>query len=201
MLATLRLFIVTLLVLTVAACAPDNALPTAVELPTNIPDITPTQEIGAEAAPAESPTPRPTRVRPTLPPPFTATPTPTETPTPTPDGPAATPVAPAAAEPLPVCDSFAVDFSESSLQFPIETQPRAAWTPVEGATSYWVRLSDDTGRLLRDDIFIAETFYDFDEDLFELGRVYAWTVAPRDAAGIQMCFAVGSEFQPFQPLQ
>lgn len=187
-----------LLVLLISACTPAEGLPTQMALPDDEPAIEeqPTEVI----IETETPTPRPTvRARPTLPP--TWTPTPAELPSSTPEPviPVFTPFEPQNTLPS-ACDMFRVDFENSDSNFPIGNSPRAAWTLIEGAELYRVTIGDDLGRILRDDIYVAENSYVFDASLFELGRFYAWSVYPINAAGDQMCFQSGFDLVPFQPL-
>lgn len=172
-----------------SACGgpPEAQLPTLIPEPEEI--ILPT----ATTAPSATPTER-LLVRPTLPPTFTPTdtetPAPTETPTET-----YTPVI-AVYTPDPSCANFRVRTDTSTTTFPLGSAPRVEWTPMVGAERYWIIIADDRGITLRNDIYVAETSYTFSADLFEAGRVYGWTVAPINNAGVQMCLEIGLELIP-----
>jgi len=158
------------------------------EAATSEPSLTPTQ--GPSATP---------RVRPTLPPTWTLTPTLSPTPTATLLIPTRTPVT--IQNTLPAaCSTFDTVFAESDVQFNIGQAPRATWTSVEGAELYRLILSGPGGAILNDQIYLRETTYTFDASLFQVGEFYGWEVYPINAAGIQMCFAVGLELLPIQPI-
>ncbi|MDW8172597.1 MAG: hypothetical protein RML73_08945 [Anaerolineae bacterium] len=186
-----------IVIVVVSACNPtsdDPALPTllptrpiASETPTSEPTLSPTQ--GPTATP---------RVRPTLPPTWTLTPTLSPTPTATLIIPTRTPVVIPNTLP-PACSTFDAVFAESDVQFNIGQAPRVAWTPVEGAELYRLILSGPGGAIINDQIYLRETTYTFEAGLFQAGQLYGWEVYPINAAGIQMCFAVGLELLPVQP--
>lgn len=173
-----------------SACGgqPEPQLPTLAPAPEEL--VLPTPTIAPSATPTER-----LLVRPTLPPTFTPTdtetPLPTETPTET-----FTPVI-AVYTPDPSCNNFRVLTETSMTSFPLGTAPRVEWTPVAGAERYWIIIANDAGITLRNDIYVAETSYTFPADLFEAGRIYGWTVAPINNAGIQMCLEIGLELIPF----
>lgn len=183
--------------LLLAACNQQESLPTLVPTePPPEPTATPPEVEATEASepPTAVNTPVP-RTRPTLPPTFT--PTPSETPTLTP-----TEVIPTATffNPPPTlpegCSGFNVIFEQTDVEFPLGGSPTVSWTTVSGAPTYWVILESSSGRVLKDDIFIAETSYTFAADLFERGQLYGWKVLPLDAEGVQMCFQRGGELIP-----
>lgn len=181
------LIILSLLVI-LAACTQQ-----AQELPTLIPTAT-----IPEATNTPEPTPTETQAPPTLPPTWTPTFTETVVPTETEVFPTATPLDASGGLPE-ACNTFAVDGVNTQVEFEIGASPIVAWTPVEGAELYRVTLSDQFGRILKDDIYIAETQYQFSPDFFELNTVYGWSVIPLDAVGDQMCFPRGLELIPFRP--
>jgi len=182
----LQLFVVMLLI-TACGGGEEEALPTAVEFPA---EVAPTETVTVEM------TATPTQVsNPTLPPTWTFTPEPSVTPTPT-----------NTSTPLPtprtvaeVCDSFAADPVRSTREFIPGEAPVAAWTAVEGAELYRVFLSTLSQRLIRDDIYVAETSFTFDPNSFEFGEIYIWAVWPLDSVGDQMCFERGGELIPQRP--
>ena len=193
----LQLIVIMLLV---SACGggEDEPLPTAIQLPT---DVSPTvEEVDGQTA-EETPTVEPTRVsNPTLPPTWTFTPEPSETPIPTATEVVDTPT------PFPTprtvsiaCDTFAADLEVSTREFIPGEAPVAAWTPVEGAELYRVFLSTRTNKMIRNDIYTAETSFTFDPNSFEFGEFYLWAVWPLDAIGDQMCFERGGELIPLRP--
>lgn len=186
-----------------SACAQEAPLPTLAA--TTVPE-TPTdnQTAGDNAQPTAvtEPTATATQVtirRPTLPPTWTPVLRPTETPLPTQSIPTATPFVPRSTLPE-ACSTFAIDFENSTREFPVGMSPRAAWTPVEGAQAYRVRLLRTDGFVIRDDIYIEETSYVFDGRLFEEGQRYGWSVYPINSAGDQMCFERGQELVPYVPI-
>lgn len=191
-----------------AACTSSdgNALPTSAALPTAEPtdetvveeDATPTAEV--LVATSEN-------LRPTLPPTFTptaegdsqtvdpiddATETQPIDPTSTPSSDTFNPP-PVTSGERPACVDFEVDRENATTTFTLGMQPVAAWTAIDGAESYFLELSNESGFVILTDIYIAETSYAFDADLFEEGQAYGWSVYPRDANGDQMCFTRGSE--------
>lgn len=207
-----RVVLVVILLFTAACTSNDgDTLPTSAALPTDDPatevpvtevpveeEATPTAEV--LLATAES-------LRPTLPPTFTPTvegdsqqvdetddasaPQPSD-PTSTPSSETSNPP-PATSGERPACVDFAVDLQESTSTFALGTQPVAAWTAIDGAESYFLELSNQSGFVILTDIYIAETTYTFDADLFEDAQAYGWSVYPLDANGDQMCFTRGSE--------
>jgi hypothetical protein len=175
-----------------------------VALPTLIPTFTPEQVQTVESASATpqivaTATTEPTRVRPTLPPTFTPTDRPTITPTNTPVVASSTPFSSAATPDL-ACANFLTIFEQSDVEFDEGTAPRATWTAMPNAELYRVSLADNSGRILRDDIYIAETTFTFASELFKAGTSYAWAVYPINARGDQMCFQIGLEMLPRTPL-
>lgn len=195
-------------ILLLAACTSSDgdALPTSASLPTaqstDEPvveeDATPTAEV--MLATAES-------LRPTLPPTFTPTAegdsqevedtedtsaSQLDDPTRTPSSETSNPP-PATSGERPACVDFEVDLQDSTSTFALGTQPVAAWISIAGAESYFLELSNQSGFVILTDVYIAETTYTFDADLFEDGQAYGWSVYPLDANGDQMCFTRGSE--------
>lgn len=197
MLRVRGVLILLMLVLAIlTACVPEASdLPTQMVLPPDAEtEVTATEAVEPTLAPTITPF-----VRPTLPPTFTPTTSPSETPTPT-----DIPVTPAVFVPpatLPeACSTFAPLLQESDREFVIGTAPRVTWTAVEGAELYRLVLQRDDGLIVKDDIYLAETFFVFDAGFFTLGRFYGWLVYPINARGDQMCFAVGAELTPYRPL-
>ncbi len=154
----------------------------------------------AEVQPAEpsaSPTERPTLVpRATLPPVPTATQSPSSTPLP--PSPTSAATQPPLPTPLDACGTFTVDESRSVERFRLGEAPTVAWTAVEGAVSYRVRLWNDADRNteLTPPIFTAETSYTFESFLFSAGATYGWEVYPVDNREQQMCIAIGFRLVP-----
>lgn len=175
-----------------AACNNTPALPTIV--PTIAATTAP--EVVATAT-TEAPTATNTRVPRELPPTWTPTPKPSDTPTATEVIPTQTTfIVPNAGLP-PECDGFNIIFAESTREFQIGTAPKVVWKPVSGAVRYHVELADINARIVKSDIFIAETNYTFDPSLFSLNsQLYTWSVYPINQAGDQMCFEVGGEMTP-----
>lgn len=188
------------IILLVSACGGgnDEPLPTAVEFPT---DVSPTVEDVEAQADEVTPTEEPTRVsNPTLPPTWTYTPEPSETPIPT----ATEIVDTATPYPTPrtvsvACDTFSADPERATREFFPGEAPVAAWTAVDGAELYRVFLSTRTNRVIRNDIYTAETSFTFDPNSFEFGEFYLWAVWPLDSIGDQMCFERGGELIPLRP--
>jgi hypothetical protein len=177
-------------ILALAACQPQQqptATPTAV-----VPTVTPT--VAGEAT--ATPTPAAPVARNTLPPPFTptqsepATPTVTETP----------PVTATFFDPvvtLPAgCETFLVSDASRSIRFNLGESPTVSWSGAAGAVRYRLKLVETTGRILDENIYIAETSYTFPAELFGRGRFYGWEVYPINEAGDQMCFIQGGELTP-----
>lgn len=181
-------FAVTLL----AACNNTPTLPTIA--PTLAATTAPT--VAATTAAPDVPTATNTRGARELPPTWTFTPEPSNTPEPTIVIPTQTPFVPAAEIPA-ACNTFDIVFAESTQTFQIGTSPKATWTPVTGAVRYRVEVADVNGRVVKDDIFVAETTYTFDPTLFSTdSTIYTWSVYPINQAGDQMCFEVGGEMTP-----
>jgi hypothetical protein len=108
-------------------------------------------------------------------------------------------------EALEACNSFDADREKSTSTITPEESPVAAWTPVQGASRYRVRLINEFGEelLLTNQfgeklpyMYTTEPSYSFDIDLFEPGKRYGWGVYPEDSLGQQMCIEVGAEFYP-----
>lgn len=202
-------FSVLILLIALVACAPqDDTLPTLAPLdvePTTEIEITPTTidtAIDADITPTDvqADNTSTTFSRPTLPPTWTPLPESTEPPTETPVIPTITPFFPAN-NTLPAgCDTFAIDDENTTIRFNIGDSPTVVWTAVDGASQYRVGLTDATGLIIKDDIFLTETSYTFSADLFELGKFYGWTVYPLDVQNIQMCNFRGSELIPVRPI-
>ncbi|MCU0513948.1 MAG: hypothetical protein MUE40_15435 [Anaerolineae bacterium] len=185
-------FIVVVLLL--AACQPQaQVLPTLEALPT-LPPPSATPAAPVPAAATATPF-----VRPTLPPTFTPTaePTATETHTPTPP-PTATFFNPPATVPTD-CTAFLISDGSRRVEFRAGETPAVAWSAAPAAVRYRITLYDFAGSIIRDDIYIAETFYNFPPELFEPRRNYSWEVYPINAAGDQMCFAQGGELVTVVP--
>lgn len=194
----MRIYWVIVILLAVAACAP-QAEPTAAP-------PTPTAE---EVTPEPSATPLELR-RPTLPPTWTpspevggqaqaqnvdVTPHPEGQPTQPPAG--ITQFAPAT--PLDVCNTFGEDRELNRRTFKIGESPQVFWTAVEGAASYSVSLIDETGQVVLTEYTVEPTIT-FDATLFEEGKLYGWEAYPIDALGQQMCLGRGAELFPEDPL-
>jgi len=95
------------------------------------------------------------------------------------------------------CKTFDIIYAESTNKFQVRTAPKIAWVPVEGAVRYHIELGDVNAKMIKDDIYVAETTYTFDPDLFRAeSSLYTWSVYPINQAGDQMCFAVGGEMYP-----
>jgi len=172
--------------LALTSCAQSEIAP----LPTLAPSATP---IVVTALPTATPI-----VRPTLPPTWT----PVLDTSPASDLPAATPTAermPAVqfvpATPLAVCAAFGEDRERNSRTFVPGTEPQVFWTAVDGATSYYIALIDDTGTIVFEG-YTADPTIVFPAELFAPGRLYGWEVFPIDALGQQMCLARGAELFP-----
>lgn len=196
------LVMMTLLVLfSAVACAPaeEPPLPTLAGQQESLPlEETPIEEPAASTEADPTNTPRPSG-RPTLPPTWTPQPSPTMTNTPEPVFPSPTPFIPAAGVP-DACSNFVADIAGSTIEFRLGTPPTAAWTSIEGAELYRLTLAEANGRVIRDDIYLTDTQYQFDGSLFEEGRFYGWSVYPINANGDQMCFQAGLELIPFVPI-
>lgn len=181
-------------VLVLGACtqqeeALPTLIPTADVAPTEVPTIAPTQ--ASEVVVVTQ------RVRPTFPPTFTPTVAPTDTPVPTQVFASPT-LFIQYATPNASCDTFDTIFEQSDYEFAAGVSPRATWRAVEGAELYRLILKESNGRVINDNIYIAETTYAFPSDLFLVGSSYGWEVYPINAAGDQMCFAVGLEMRPLR---
>ena len=174
------------------------------ELPTLIPtanDAAPTvapSETALEAAITPSATATMVRTRPTLPPAFTPTTAPSETPTET-EVFASPTLFVSGATADANCNTFDTNFDQSNVQFNVGDAPRASWQAVPGAQLYRVILKESNGRVINDQIYVAETTYTFDASLFANGKTYGWEVYPVNAANDQMCFAIGLELLPVTP--
>lgn len=96
---------------------------------------------------------------------------------------------------LVVCGGFVADRARSTSSFTLGTTPQIFWTKVDTAFRYRIRLLDDTGAELFVDFSLDPT-YTFKADLFERGKVYAWSVYPEDSIGQQMCGERGAELLP-----
>lgn len=178
-------------VVLISACTPTTeiGLPTLAALPTegvNSVEVASTQ--------IDAPVVRP---RSTLPPTFTPSPEPTEAqPTPILEPtltrlPVTSP--PRESDERPECANFKVDYENSDREFTIGTSPHVQWSAMPNATSYLLKLGDETGVVLRDDIYVTDTSYSFDSAQFKVGVAYAWSVYPIDAIGDQMCYVRGAE--------
>jgi hypothetical protein len=168
-------------------------------LPTTAPTIAAPTQPAAAATVAVTAAPTATSapvVRRTLPPEWTATVAVTEVPPPTEVVITSTPFVPQSDLP-PACKTFDIIYDQSTHKFQLGTAPTVAWLPVEGAIRYNVQLSDANSRVIKSDIFIAETTYTFDPILFnQASNVYVWSVYPINQAGDQMCFGVGDQMYP-----
>lgn len=183
-------------IMVLAACnTQPNALPTVQSFPTEAPPT-------ATFTPApDQPTATATRslARPTLPPTWTPVPTETASPTPTEVFPTATFFNPPPTLPAG-CASFVVDFASNTTAFPAGTAPTVRWIAAEGAVRYRLKLVEvPSNRVIAEDIYIAETSYQFPADFFEAGKLYGWEVYPINERGDQMCFQVGEALQPYRP--
>ncbi|NWF68617.1 MAG: hypothetical protein HXY40_06000 [Chloroflexi bacterium] len=188
--------LIALVGLLLAAC---NAQPTPV-LPTLVPSNTPLPT----QAETPTPQPQPTEIVATFALPPTWTPTAISSPTPAPATPTLEPTIPQVTA-LDVCGTFGVDYSRTTRQFPLNTEPTLAWTAVAGASIYRISLfaADANGILttLFDDVYVAETSYTITSGIFQfqVGTVYGWEVYPIDNLNRQMCLSRGAELIPFQP--
>lgn len=168
-------------------------------LPTLAPTIASTAQplVAATTVPTEAVTATNTRGPRELPPTWTPTPPPSITPSPTEVIPTQTPFNVPNAGLPPECTGFDIIFAESTQTFQIGTAPTVTWKPVSGAVRYRVALNDINTRIVKDNIFIAETTYTFDPSLFSTNsQLYTWSVYPINQAGDQMCFDVGGEMTP-----
>lgn len=196
------LFIIyTLFALIVVACTPqDEPLPTLVPtIPLDEPTAT-LEEPTEEPAIEEAPTQAPPAGRATLPPTWTPLPQPTDIPTPTPLIPTITPFIPPDNILPAACDAFDIDYDNTDIEFREGVSPRVSWFPVQGAIRYRVIVANASGLVIRDDIYLAETTYQFSADLFQFGQFYGWTVYPINTANDQMCNFVGAQLIPIRPL-
>ena len=160
-----------------------------------LPTIMPTDANVAPATATPPSTVAPTQVpleRPTLPPTWTASPGPTIAPTATTDANAQVGVGQAT---LAVCGAFAVDREHSMSTYTTGSPVQVFWTPVDTAGSYRIALLDENGTEVLVD-YVVEPSYTFAADLFERGKLYAWSVIPLDANKVQMCFERGDEIIP-----
>lgn len=145
------------------------------------PSITPTPSITLTPSKTYTPTRTPS-----------ITPTPTETPTPTPN---ATNLA-LLNQPLSdECLMFGADPLRNMRQFQFSTVPTIAWTPVETADAYLIRLYD-WNRVTVATHTTTETEYQFTAERFQAGQSYAWDVSPIDVDGMQLCPARGALLLP-----
>ena len=190
----------TLLGISLTACGGNQeSLPTLVPVENEMASPTPEMLLEASLTPTIQASDTPTFApRATLPPTWTPTATWTPTETPTVFVPTSTPFVPRNTLPAS-CGQFDVVFADSTIEFPIGSTPRIAWVGIEGAELYRVILTGPRG-IVNDQIYLSETSYSFDASLFRVGDIYGWEVYPIDAAGIQMCFSVGMELIPRQPL-
>lgn len=163
-------------------------------LPTLAPTALPNEPPTATAAPTDAPTAAP-RTRPTFPPTWTPSPDPLQQP-PT-DTPQPTVAAnqPVGKPTLEVCGPFRDDRNRYNPEFTLGTDVTVAWTPVQGAVNYRIRLTDENDTELKVDL-TTETSYTFSGDLFESGMFYSWSVYPLDVLGQQMCFDAGGDLFP-----
>jgi len=169
----------------------ENALPTRVELEAEQPAATEapsndTQEV------ASTPTPETinSQGRPTLPPSWTPTDAPTETPTAT-----ATFTLPPPPTVSEACSTFRIDREQSTSEFQIGESPVIAWTAVEGAGAYRVRIVNELETPLTDDPpVVVDTVFTIEGEVFPGPGRYIWTVEPLDQNGIQMCTGLGDGF-------
>ena len=195
--------------LLMAACNQQQAVPTRTPTPTTEPTTavpSPTQLQRATLPPTWTPihsytpslTPTPTL---TFTPSQTFTPSKTFTPSQT-FTPSNTPTPNATnqflvSQPLtPECNAFGPDSELNMRSFTLGTEPTVAWTPVDSATAYVLRLYNENLVTLLTET-LTETTYTFPADLFPvLGASYAWDVAPIDADGEQICPTRGSLLYP-----
>lgn len=191
----LKLTLFVILSLLLAACAQEQALPTSVLEPT-------VEETEEAVIPQDTPTPL---QRATLPP--------TWTPSPEPEAvqdasggevvqPPADPQQPVqqlsdviAPTALEVCATFGEDRELNNRRFTPGGPVQVHWTAVQGASSYYIILVDETGDLLKEGYSIQPTFV-FEPELFDADKIYGWEVYPIDPAGQQMCLSRGAELVP-----
>ncbi len=86
----------------------------------------------------------------------------------------------------PECADFGADPQRNSTQVMLGSPATVAWTPVETAAAYVVRLYD-TNLVTLVSQTTTETEFNFDADLFQFGQNYSWDVSPLDADGVQLC--------------
>lgn len=195
---------VLLMSVALGACGNEGeALPTLVPVEVTSPAVEagPLETATTAEAVLDEPTATatPLRVRPTLPPTFTPTASPTTEPTPTRAFPTATPFI-SAATPDPNCAFFTVNFEQSTREFNLGESPRASWNGIPGAELYRVIVRTVNQRVVTDQIYIAETTYEFPPNLFAAGEIYGWEVYPINARNDQMCFTIGDVLIPIEPL-
>lgn len=165
----------------------------------------PTQQPQVIQPPTSAPVmdaPTPTQlIRETLPPEWTLTPAPTS------PGGLAQPVG----TPIPTfdminavlltsptretCDSFQIQYDQTTITFQRGTDARVAWTQVSDALAYRVTLYNEN----RDTVYTAivgEQTFSFGATLFTLPQRYFWEVRPFDRDGNQLCAAVGAILIP-----
>lgn len=152
------------------------------------PEITATEVVTATAAPTLAP-------RSTLPPTWTPGVPPTDTPVGGAE--AATQVPPTIVQPtLPeACNTFEPDLERTPRNYVAGQDVTVYWTAVDGASFYYVALTDETATVILRD-YTEEPSYTFPADQFEAGKLYGWEAHPINALGIQMCLARGAELFP-----
>lgn len=164
-----------------ATVAPATAAPTA--SPIVLATLPPTWTPAISDTPSSTPTP-------TLTPSLTPTPTQTYTPTPNETN------AALLSQPLPaICANFAADPARNMTQFPLDTAPTVAWTPVDTAANYILRVYDENNVTIFTQT-LTDTEVTLKADLFAGNQSYAWDVAPLDANGGQLCPSRGALLVP-----
>ncbi|MEQ8673342.1 MAG: hypothetical protein RLP44_02750 [Aggregatilineales bacterium] len=186
--------VLTICMLMVAACNGGGGNDEDIQLPTRVDANSADggqQEDSPESgvtptAPPESPSGRPT-----LPPSWTPTTAPTLTLTSTPT------VAPtqAVVTTLEACGTFRIDRERSTSEFRLGESPTVAWTNVDGASFYRIRLFDSIqSEISLDPLSSTETSLVINYEFFTVAGRFGWTVEPIGADGVQMCTGMGESF-------
>lgn len=182
----MRVYLLMMVFLMLAACETLQPAPVALPSETPIP--------AASATPPATPTPI---QRATLPPTWTPQGVVTFTPLPTLIPPAnVTQEPPRVEATLPEsCNAFGPDLSQTLRTYRPGQDVTVYWIRVPEARFYYVALLDENGRVVLED-YTAETQFVFPADLFQAGKPYGWQVYPINAIGNQMCFTQGAELFP-----
>jgi len=86
----------------------------------------------------------------------------------------------------PECANFGLDTTTTSSQFKLGAPATVGWTSVSTAAIYIVRLYDANQVTLVTDK-TTDTTYTFSAAQIPTVETYAWTVAPLDGDGVQIC--------------